>query len=979
MKLTLIKQLLALSTLALGLVACGGGGDSTSTQTQTSTTTTTNASSTNTQTATINPEVINLDSSVELHSVTEADTDTNTGTLKIAYDSLDTSSIRDKIVVIPADENTLDDTVIKVSSVTPLNEYDDSGKQLAEVEYTVPAIDEIFDKIDFELPDDALENGEITHVFYPESFEQTVDSNLAGRMAHRDGATLNWFPAVDLRSVFTYRVDQEDKKDGTQGATLDIAEVTLLSYGVPGESPLGEIKLSGNWDLEINKIQSSFVDEGLDNLNQSLALDIVDRSNLTFTVEGDFGVDLFDSLSKAKYRCGVSKLSTGEIFNKQFSLTGAKWNDNVCIGGVRLFASGKPFLFGNGADKKVAFSVDIFFTMNTKLEVSAQGRIQVSRNSRSVRSMSLQDGVLTSSNVQYDPDADGLVAIDQTEENDSRIKVERELTLEGTFKKQMGLAMGVNILGVYPFVLEGWGEMALQAEVGVNPFAILPGGDAFLCFSGGIETNLRWRAAVGLSTEVKTVKPPNTKATVWGAGVNHAYESTVWELPETLGFNSCKKDKYALSLTLDDSQSGALVLSNVALNNTQTAQGVTIAKTFLIVYDASGNVVHQQAGISDGLVIDDLAAGSYRVLIGVESSEGDFVTKESTVAVTQSIGIPQNLQLSIASGKIALSWNATPNATGYSVCHSDAPIVSFEDCATRLVSIWEPVLTNQLEVNQLPDGTLLVEGQTYYFGLVAQDADGNISEMSAAVSVLYQVATTSVVNGKLNDTGITQCADASTNGLSCPISNYPNQDAQYGRDVDNNDGSDGHSGFSFTKLDANGNPLLANATSWSCVKDNVTGLIWEVKQGGNGTVGDEGLHDADDRYNWYSTDSANNGGFVGYENDDGAICHGYNGSNASSYCNTQAFVDRVNQAGFCGANDWRLPAREALRSIVIYDLVNPTIDTDYFPMTKSSWYWSSSPSAGYGSSAWNVIFNGGNGSTSTKYSGWYVRLVRGGQ
>jgi len=224
------------------------------------------------------------------------------------------------------------------------------------------------------------------------------------------------------------------------------------------------------------------------------------------------------------------------------------------------------------------------------------------------------------------------------------------------------------------------------------------------------------------------------------------------------------------------------------------------------------------------------------VLLGVESSDGEFVTQTSTVDVAQRIGAPQNLQLSVSSGKIALSWTATPNAIGYSVCHSDEPIVSFDDCATRLGSIWEPVLTNQLEVNQLPTGALLVEGQTYYFGVVAQDADGNTSEMSAAASVLYQVAATPVATGKLNDTGITQCADVSTNGLSCPVTNYPNQDAQHGRDVTANDDSDGHAGFSFTKLDTNGNELLANATDWSCVKDNVTGLIWEVKQGGNGTT-----------------------------------------------------------------------------------------------------------------------------------------------
>ena len=69
--------------------------------------------------------------------------------------------------------------------------------------------------------------------------------------------------------------------------------------------------------------------------------------------------------------------------------------------------------------------------------------------------------------------------------------------------------------------------------------------------------------------------------------------------------------------------------------------------------------------------------------------------------------------------------------------------------------------------------------------------------------------------------------DGSTNGLSCPVTDYPDQDAQYGRDFNNKDDSDGHAGFSFTKLDANGN---------------------------------EGLHDADDRYNWYTTDTSNDGG-----------------------------------------------------------------------------------------------------------------------
>jgi hypothetical protein len=45
--------------------------------------------------------------------------------------------------------------------------------------------------------------------------------------------------------------------------------------------------------------------------------------------------------------------------------------------------------------------------------------------------------------------------------------------------------------------------------------------------------------------------------------------------------------------------------------------------------------------------------------------------------------------------------------------------------------------------------------------------------------------------GKLNDTGITTCSNETQNNLPCPVSDFPNQDAQSGRDVTDNDDSDG--------------------------------------------------------------------------------------------------------------------------------------------------------------------------------------------
>ena len=230
----------------------------------------------------------------------------------------------------------------------------------------------------------------------------------------------------------------------------------------------------------------------------------------------------------------------------------------------------------------------------------------------------------------------------------------------------------------------------------------------------------------------------------------------------------------------------------------------------------------------------------------------------------------------------------------------------------------------------------------------------------------------------LNDTGITWAGEYSSgNNQDCTITgtNTSPQDCNQGRDADplTNSDDDGHAGFSFTKLDASGNTLAASATSWSCVQDNVTGLVWEVK-----TV-DGGLHDKDARYNWYNTNSATNGGFDGFADDDGAICSGYNVADSSTFCNTQAFAARVNTQSLCGQTDWRVPDINELHSIVHQGKVNPAIDTNYFPNTVSNWFWSSSPYASDSGYAWRLYFDYGYDYYGYRSNGSFVRLVRGGQ
>ena len=223
--------------------------------------------------------------------------------------------------------------------------------------------------------------------------------------------------------------------------------------------------------------------------------------------------------------------------------------------------------------------------------------------------------------------------------------------------------------------------------------------------------------------------------------------------------------------------------------------------------------------------------------------------------------------------------------------------------------------------------------------------------------------------GPLNDTGVVTCSDASGNGLPCPQGGYPGQDAEYGRDATANDDSDGLAGFSFTKLDANGQPLPADAAEWSCVQDSVTGLFWEVK------TDDGGLHDRDWTYTWYHSDPATNGGAPG--KDAGGSC----GGTVADGCDTEKLVAAVNVEGLCGFADWRLPEREELRGLVDYSIPppGPTIDLAFFPNTRSWYYWSASPYADDADGAWGVDFNDGSDSANFRSHDYLVRLVRGGQ
>jgi hypothetical protein len=190
------------------------------------------------------------------------------------------------------------------------------------------------------------------------------------------------------------------------------------------------------------------------------------------------------------------------------------------------------------------------------------------------------------------------------------------------------------------------------------------------------------------------------------------------------------------------------------------------------------------------------------------------------------------------------------------------------------------------------------------------------------------------IQGQLNDTGITFCSDGAFNVASCGISTYPRQDAEFGRDFFDNDDKDGHAGFSFSKISAMGENLPLNATEWACVKDNITGLLWEVKT----------VKNAHESY---------------------------------AFADADKFVKTTNTQKLCGKTNWRMPQIQELQSIVDYSvpLPNPNIDLTFFPNSTSKIYWSATPYAKNINDVWGIYFEDGRVFEQDKKTSAAMRLV----
>jgi hypothetical protein len=335
-------------------------------------------------------------------------------------------------------------------------------------------------------------------------------------------------------------------------------------------------------------------------------------------------------------------------------------------------------------------------------------------------------------------------------------------------------------------------------------------------------------------------------------------------------------------------------------------------------------------------------------------TDSDGLTASDKVTVTvDSVAVFTNVNAIAGDGQITLSWELNDDKQLDYIRY-----FNIENGEQRNINTVYDINKNEHVLSGLTNGI------PYYFQLTISKPE--------IVRHVIEAIPKSPSTGLLNDTGLFYDTEY-TNELEkktpfnlrpefcADTSGFGQQDCSHGRNAQllaNNLSRSGinknFNGFDFNILDATGNIHDDPEKPWICVRDNHTGLVWEVK------TDDGGIHDKGHKYRW--------GGKTAKGDDFGEY-----------YPDWNVLVNGSNTNNFCGYNDWRVPTLKELHSVIDYSRNMPTLDTVFFPNSTTGLYWTSSPVAESNEQAWAIYLLEPVKTQRTRTDELYVRLVRGGR
>lgn len=402
-----------------------------------------------------------------------------------------------------------------------------------------------------------------------------------------------------------------------------------------------------------------------------------------------------------------------------------------------------------------------------------------------------------------------------------------------------------------------------------------------------------------------------------------------------------------ISITVDPLKEQTISFPNPSFSmEIGTAQTVVASGgdgTGVISYTSSDENV---LTVSSAGLVTAIALGSAQIT-AVMAADNEYQEATASTTVTVVVGAvtldPPAITLrSSGNARAMIAWSGVGSATGYNLYIAQESIDSADNYASL---IGGDLILNATSPYSL---TGLTNGETYYIAVTAL-AGTDESGLSNELTV--------VPKNPLNDTGLLRSGNAGS-GTNATCTTAVNNDGHVPQDCDQGRDADltitkvgaGVAGFDFTKLGGDGSSLTvqdgawaedgseAAGTRWSCVRDNNTGLVWEMK-----TEADTGVHATNAKVKWDDRD---------------------------------VLAETSNTEALCGIQTWRVPTVVELATIVNANRLDPALDGNRFPNGAGS-HWASVPVAGDAANGWVVNFFAGIPILKAKSAGMSQRVVSG--
>lgn len=248
------------------------------------------------------------------------------------------------------------------------------------------------------------------------------------------------------------------------------------------------------------------------------------------------------------------------------------------------------------------------------------------------------------------------------------------------------------------------------------------------------------------------------------------------------------------------------------------------------------------------------------------------------------------------------------NATAVSTSRIDLVWMgSTDNVAVTEYEVWRGTSKIAIVSAQSYSDIGLLAGTLYKYTVKAVDAAGNRSPGMNSAAVASSGTGSSV---KLPQTGQTTCFDSSGGVIDC-LNTGQNGELQKGV------------AWPTPRFTVNADTSLT---------DTLTGLIWAP----NGNV----MKSIDSSWD---TDNVLADGKVTWQH-------------------ALDYVSKLNAENYLGHNDWRLPNRKEIRSLVNYGQANSSawLNTQGFANAELNFYWSSTSAADFGNNAWMISLGDGS-------------------